>query len=52
MTFARRCLAEADVVFIPGIGFGPTGEGYFRAALTVEAERINEVIDRLGKLSW
>ncbi len=52
MTFARRCLAEADVVFIPGIGFGPTGEGYFRAALTVEVERIEEVVERLGKLSW
>ncbi|MCK4624234.1 MAG: LL-diaminopimelate aminotransferase [Phycisphaerae bacterium] len=52
MTFARRCLAEADVVFIPGIGFGPTGEGYFRAALTVEVERIEEAIRRLEKLTW
>ena len=40
MTFAKRCLAEADVVFIPGVGFGPPGEGYFRAALTVETDRI------------
>ncbi len=52
MTFARRCLAEANVVFIPGIGFGPTGEGYFRAALTVEVERINEAVERLAKLTW
>jgi len=52
MTFAKRCLAEADVVFIPGVGFGAGGEGYFRAALTVETERINEAIDRLARLSW
>jgi len=52
MAFARRCLAEADVVFIPGVGFGAGGEGYFRAALTVQTERIDEAIDRLARLSW
>ena len=52
MTFAKRCLAEGDVVFIPGIGFGPTGEGYFRAALTVETDRIAQALERLAKLSW
>lgn len=50
MSFARRCLSEADVVFIPGVGFGEPGEGYFRAALTVETERIAEAVDRLRKL--
>jgi len=52
MAFARRCLLEADVVFIPGVGFGEPGEGYFRAALTVEAERLGEAVDRLARLSW
>jgi LL-diaminopimelate aminotransferase len=52
MTFAKRCLSEADVVFIPGVGFGPPGEGYFRAALTIEAERITEAVGRLAKLRW
>jgi LL-diaminopimelate aminotransferase len=52
MTFAKRCLNEADVVVIPGLGFGPTGEGCFRAALTVETERIAQAVERLGKLSW
>ena len=52
MTFAKRCLAEADVVFIPGVGFGPAGEGYFRAALTVETDRIGQALERLAKLSW
>jgi len=52
MTFATRCLAEANVVFVPGVGFGEAGEGYFRAALTVETERIAEAVDRLAKLTW
>ncbi len=52
MAFAKRCLLEAGVVFIPGIGFGDPGEGYFRAALTVETDRIGEALDRLAKLSW
>ncbi len=52
MSFARRCLREADVVFIPGVGFGEPGEGYFRAALTVETERIEQALERLGKLAW
>jgi LL-diaminopimelate aminotransferase len=52
MTFAKRCLGEADVVFIPGVGFGPPGEGYFRAALTIETERVAEALDRLARLRW
>jgi len=52
MAFVRRCLLEADVVFIPGVGFGEPGEGYFRAALTVETGRIAEAVDRLSKLKW
>ena len=52
MTFAKRCLAEANVVLIPGSGFGPTGEGYFRAALTVEIDRISQAVERLAKLKW
>jgi len=52
MTFAKRCLTEADVVFIPGVGFGAPGEGYFRAALTVETDRIATALERLERLKW
>ncbi len=52
MTFCKRVLEKAGVVFIPGVGFGPTGEGYFRAALTVEVERIRQALDRLAGLKW
>lgn len=50
--FCSRCLEEANVVFVPGGGFGPSAKNYFRAALTVEVDRIREVIDRLKKLKW
>ena len=52
MSFAKRCLTEQAVVLIPGVGFGSAGEGYFRAALTVEVERIEQAIDRLAKIKW
>ncbi len=52
MTFARRCLDEADVVLIPGAGFGEPAEGYFRASLTVPEKRLTEAVERLGKIKW
>ncbi len=52
MTFAKRCLAEADVNTIPGVGFGAPGDGYFRMALTADVDRLEEAVDRLSKLSW
>jgi LL-diaminopimelate aminotransferase len=52
MTVAGRLLDEADVVLIPGAGFGEAAEGYLRAALTVEIDRIREAVERIGKLRW
>ncbi|MFI5235560.1 MAG: aminotransferase class I/II-fold pyridoxal phosphate-dependent enzyme [Gemmatimonadales bacterium] len=46
--FTRRALEETGVVFLPGSGFGPAGEGFFRIALTVPAARIAEGIRRAG----
>jgi LL-diaminopimelate aminotransferase len=48
--WASRLLQEAGVVVTPGVGFGPSGEGFYRIALTVDKARIAEAIDRLGKL--
>lgn len=48
--FARRCLEEAGVVVLPGSGFGPAGEGFFRIALTMNGARIAEGIERLGRV--
>jgi LL-diaminopimelate aminotransferase len=52
MTVANRCLDEANVVCIPGLGFGECGRNYVRFALTVEADRCREAISRLKSLKW
>ena len=52
MALVEKLLDEADVLTIPGIGFGSAGEGYIRAALTVDAQRMHEVIDRVSKVKF
>jgi LL-diaminopimelate aminotransferase len=52
MEFVARCLEEADVVLVPGAGFGETGRHYFRIALTVEVERLREAVERLKRIRW
>ncbi len=49
-SFATQLLEEAGVVVTPGVGFGPSGEGFYRIALTVERARIAEAMDRLKRL--
>jgi len=48
--FARALLDKADIVSTPGIGFGNSGEGYIRMALTVPKERIIEAVGRIKKI--
>ena len=52
--FATRLLDEAGVVVTPGIGYGPTGEGYVRLSLTVPDDRLEEGVRRMEALagSW
>jgi LL-diaminopimelate aminotransferase len=47
--FAKQALEETGVVILPGSGFGPAGEGFFRIALTVGAERLRAAAERLGE---
>jgi LL-diaminopimelate aminotransferase len=49
--FARRLLDDVGVVVTPGAGFGPHGEGYFRAALTVDEARLTDAIARIGRIT-
>jgi LL-diaminopimelate aminotransferase len=49
--FAKRLLDDAGVVVTPGAGFGPHGEGYFRAALTVDETRLMEAIERIRRIT-
>ena len=50
LDFAERALEEEGVVILPGAALGAGGEGFFRVALTVDAERIREAAARLGRL--
>jgi LL-diaminopimelate aminotransferase len=52
MTACDRLLEEADIVGVPGIGFGPTAEGYVRFSLSVPPERIQAAVERMGALQW
>jgi LL-diaminopimelate aminotransferase len=48
--FAKLLLANADIVVTPGVGFGKSGEGFIRIALTVPKERIKEAVSRIKKV--
>jgi LL-diaminopimelate aminotransferase len=48
--FAGRLLEEAGVVATPGVGLGPSGEGYIRMALTRPEDEILVALERLAKL--
>jgi len=48
--FATRLLDEVGVVVTPGIGFGPSGESFYRIALTVAEARLAEAMERLKGL--
>lgn len=47
--FAKSALEQNGVVVLPGSAFGPAGEGFFRIALTVGAERLRAAAERLGE---
>ncbi len=49
--FAERLLEEAAVVVTPGVGYGPSGEGYIRLSLTVPDEEFEEGLRRLEALA-
>src|SRR5258708_2960577 len=49
---AARLLDEVGVVCTPGVGFGPSGEGYVRFALTVEEKRLRQAVERIAQVKW
>ncbi len=49
--FFDLLLTEANVVGTPGVGFGPSGEGYFRITAFNTLENTKEAMDRISKLS-
>lgn len=49
LDFSIHLLEEAGVAVSPGIGFGPSGEGFVRFALVDEVERLELAAQRVGE---
>jgi len=46
-----RMLTEANVVVVPGCGFGACGEGFFRISAFNTRQNVKEVVERLAALA-
>jgi len=49
LEFSIHLLDRAGVAISPGLGFGPSGEGFVRFALVEDASRIEQAVDRIGE---
>lgn len=47
---AMRLLEDAHIILTPGNGFGPNGEGYVRASLTISEDRLQEALKRIERI--
>jgi len=47
-----KLLNEAHVVGTPGLGFGASGEGYFRFSSFAKYEDVLKAMDRLKEIKW
>jgi len=48
--FADYLLDQGKIVVTPGVGFGPSGEGFVRFSLTISEDRIRKAIERISSL--
>jgi aminotransferase len=48
-TLALDILEKAKVALVPGIAFGPSGEGHLRISFARPTREINEAFDRIEK---
>lgn len=48
--FSQHLLERAGIVTTPGNGFGAPGEGYIRMAFTVDVPRLQEAVERIGRI--
>jgi len=49
VAFCADLLDRQGLSVTPGVGYGPSGEGFFRVAMTAPDHRIDEGMERLGK---
>jgi LL-diaminopimelate aminotransferase len=59
VTFAKTLLEDANVLAIPGLGYGRHGDGFIRMSLTVNGdvsgERLRQAVERIStgvKIHW
>ena len=45
--FSEKLLEKCGILVVPGIGYGASGEGYVRFAITLPKERISLAIKRM-----
>ncbi len=50
VAYCEHVLEHAAVVVSPGSAYGPSGEGWFRIALTTPDEQLSEAVERLASL--
>jgi LL-diaminopimelate aminotransferase len=50
MEFSTRVMESAGVVITPGVGFGPSSEGFMRIALTSPEDRLREAVARIAEM--
>jgi alanine-synthesizing transaminase len=50
LEFSKLLLERADVAVSPGVGFGPSGEGYVRFALVENTHRIRQAVRNIRRL--
>ncbi|HRS06926.1 MAG TPA: LL-diaminopimelate aminotransferase [Candidatus Ratteibacteria bacterium] len=48
LSFAEKLLLKANIIVTPGIGFGDSGEGYVRFALTIDEEKIKKAMEKMS----
>ena len=46
--FAKLVINECDVAVSPGVGFGPSGDGFVRFALIENEQRIGQAVRQQG----
>jgi len=49
--FAIKLLKEGGVATVPGLAFGPTGEGHIRLSFGADEKTLNEAFDRVEKFA-
>jgi LL-diaminopimelate aminotransferase len=48
-SFVSYLLERTGVMVVPGSGYGQYGEGYFRASITIEKDKLKEAVARIKK---